>query len=146
MRLLRLAIPAAAMLLMVCAIGIFRITEIWDPWSRAAADDHSVNLNVAPAAVPAPAVGGTGENTVVHAGRGVPPFEVIVKPDQSLHDIAVQYLGGFDLQRLRQIRALNPKLTDPDHIEVGQKIWLPGPPPMPMAKSEVPPANVEKLQ
>jgi hypothetical protein len=57
----------------------------------------------------------------------------------------VQYLEGYDLQRLRQIQALNPKLTDPDHIEAGQKIWLPGPPPVSAAKNASPRANERKL-
>ena len=55
------------------------------------------------------------------------PFAITVEPDQTLQNISDQYLGGYDLQRLHQIQTLNPKLTDPDHIEVGQTIWLPGP-------------------
>jgi hypothetical protein len=47
----------------------------------------------------------------------------------------MQYLGGFDQKRLHQIQALNPKLTDPDHIEVGQNLWLPGPRSAPAEKS-----------
>ena len=72
-------------------------------------------------------------------------FEITVEPNQTLQDIAMKYLGDFDLKRLHQIQALNPKLTDPDHIETGQKIWLPGPPPVPVAKNATPPANARKL-
>ena len=72
-------------------------------------------------------------------------FEVTVEPNQTLQDIAVKYLGDFDLKRLHQVQALNPKLTDPDHIETGQKIWLPGPPPVPVARNATPPANAGKL-
>ena len=79
------------------------------------------------------------------AGSGSKSFEVTVEPDQTLQDIAVKYLGEFDLMRLHQIQALNPKLTDPDHIEAGQKIWLPGPPPVPVATNATPPASARKL-
>jgi hypothetical protein len=62
-----------------------------------------------------------------------------------LQNIAVKYLGDFDLKRLHQIQALNPKLTDPDHIVTGQTIWLPGPPPVPVARNATPPANARKF-
>lgn len=54
-------------------------------------------------------------------------FEITVEPNQRLQDIAVQYLGGFDIRRLHQIQALNPGLTDPNFILAGQKLRLPGP-------------------
>ena len=57
------------------------------------------------------------------------PFEVTVEANQSIGSIARQYLGEFNAERLRQIRALNPALTNPDHVEVGQKVLLPGPRP-----------------
>jgi nucleoid-associated protein YgaU len=57
------------------------------------------------------------------------PFEVRVEANQSIGSIARQYLGEFNAERLRQIRALNPSLTNPDHVQVGQKVLLPGPRP-----------------
>ena len=57
----------------------------------------------------------------------------------------MKYLGDFDLKHLHQIQALNPKLTDPDHIETGQKIWLPGPPRVPVATNATSLANARKL-
>jgi len=57
------------------------------------------------------------------------PFEVSVQPNQSIGSIARQYLGDFNAERLRQIRALNPWMTNPDHVQVGQKVLLPGPRP-----------------
>jgi general secretion pathway protein A len=57
------------------------------------------------------------------------PFEVRVEANQSVGSIARQYLGEFNAERLRQIRALNPSLTNPDHVEVGQTVLLPGPRP-----------------
>ena len=73
------------------------------------------------------------------------PLEIEVEPDQRLRDISVKYLGGYDLRRLHQMQALNPKLTDPDHIEVGQRLRLPGPPPVPAASGATLPATVREL-
>jgi nucleoid-associated protein YgaU len=52
-------------------------------------------------------------------------FAITVKPNQCVSDLALQYLGDFNEDRIREIQELNPSLTDPDHIEVGQTIWLP---------------------
>jgi type II secretory pathway predicted ATPase ExeA len=68
------------------------------------------------------------KSTPAPAVASVEPFEVKVANHQTLRDIAVQYLGEFNAERLRQIRALNPAMTNPDHIEPKQSIWLPGPP------------------
>jgi type II secretory pathway predicted ATPase ExeA len=56
------------------------------------------------------------------------PFKVEIAPHQTLREIALKYLGEFNEKRLQQIRALNPMLTNPNHIVPGQSIWLPGPP------------------
>jgi hypothetical protein len=37
------------------------------------------------------------------------PFAVIVRPNESLGDLAMQYLGDFDRDRTRQIQELNPE-------------------------------------
>jgi hypothetical protein len=50
---------------------------------------------------------------------------VTVAPKQTLHEISMQYLGGFDVQRFKQIKALNPGLDDPDHLQAGQRIRFP---------------------
>jgi type II secretory pathway predicted ATPase ExeA len=50
---------------------------------------------------------------------------VIAKPQQTLKEISLVYLGHFDQKLLGQIRSLNPGLTDPDHIQGGQLIQLP---------------------
>jgi len=50
---------------------------------------------------------------------------VIAKPQQTLKEISLIYLGHFDQQLLDEIRSLNPGLTDPDHIQGGQLIQLP---------------------
>ena len=70
-------------------------------------------------------------------------LEVTVEPNQWLEQISVEYLGGYDSQRLHQIQALNPDLTDPNHIEVGQKIRLPKPPPVTVASNPPTPVQCE---
>jgi general secretion pathway protein A len=61
--------------------------------------------------------------------KSTPPktasFAVTVKPNESIGDLALKYLGVFDQNSLREIQELNPQLTDPDHIEIGQTIYLP---------------------
>jgi hypothetical protein len=50
---------------------------------------------------------------------------VVVQSRQTLGQISLRRLGGYNPQLLAHIRALNPRLLDPDHIEVGQEIRLP---------------------
>jgi len=144
-RLLRFWIPAAAVLVVLCALGVVWLAGSWVPWLHAAADDRALDLKVPSASVPAPATTDTGETRATETAPNSAPFAITVEPDQTLQDISEQYLGGFDLHRLHQIQALNPKLTDPDHIETGQKIWLPGPPPVRIATNATPPASARKL-
>ncbi len=61
-----------------------------------------------------------------YASNGA-PFQVTVQPDQTLQDIATRNLGAWNLKILEQIKRLNPNLKDLDHLESGQKIWLPAP-------------------
>jgi general secretion pathway protein A len=68
--------------------------------------------------------------SVPYEGVEAPPYiEVTVAPQQTITDIATQNLGGFSGTVLHDIKALNPKLSDPDHIEIGQKLRLPKRPP-----------------
>ncbi len=134
-RRLRIWIPAAATLLMLCALSALWFAGSWIPWSHAAADEPTSDLKVPSAPVPAPVAADPGESRATETAPSGAPFSITVKPDQTLQDISEQYLGGFDIQRLHQIQALNPKLTDPDHIEAGQKIWLPGPRSAPVENS-----------
>jgi general secretion pathway protein A len=144
-RLLKFWVPAAAVLLVICVLGILGLTKLRVPQSSKTSDDRSLNLKVLPGSVPALAAADNGETRTTEPAPTTTPFEITVEPDRRLEDISVQYLGGFDLKRLHQIQALNPKLTDPDHIEAGQKIWLPGPPPLSAAKNAAPPAYKRNL-
>jgi len=85
------------------------------------------------------------KSTIAPAIARIEPFEVKVAPHQTLRDISLQYLGEFNAERLRQIRALNPTMTDPDHIEPKQRIWLPGPPATNAAESAVTPTDARSL-
>jgi type II secretory pathway predicted ATPase ExeA len=77
------------------------------------------------------------KTSVTATAPRVERFQVKVERHQTLRDIAVRYLGEFNESTLRQICALNPKLINPNHVEAGQKIWLPGPPAPNMAESAV---------
>ncbi|MGO8758732.1 MAG: hypothetical protein ACLQG3_11470 [Terracidiphilus sp.] len=83
---------------------------------------------------PAPAVVNASKNTVAELGLKAGSFQITAEPNQTLREISVRYLGVWDQKRLREIQALNPQLTDLDHLRVGQKIWLPAPEPTPVAQ------------
>jgi hypothetical protein len=51
--------------------------------------------------------------------------KVTVRPGETLQQIALRTLGQDDSQILKQIQQLNPRMTDPDHIEADQEIRLP---------------------
>ena len=140
-RRLKFWIPAAAALLIVCALSALWFTRSWVPWSSAAADERAPGLTVPLASTPAPAAAAAGETRAPETVPDRAPFAITVEPDQTLQDVSKQYLGGYDMQRLHQIQALNPKLKDPDHIEVGQKIRLPGPPSGPVEGDAKPPSG-----
>ncbi len=88
---------------------------------------------VAPAAavpaqtvVPPPAAASASSSSTEQAPRQVNPAGTIsVAPGQTLLEICVANFGKCDPEILREIRKLNPGLSNPDHIETGQKIRLP---------------------
>jgi general secretion pathway protein A len=51
--------------------------------------------------------------------------KVVVRPGETLQQIALRTLGQNDGQILKQIQQLNPRMTNPDHIEAEQEIRLP---------------------
>jgi general secretion pathway protein A len=50
---------------------------------------------------------------------------VMVAPGQTLLRICIEKFGNCTRELLQQIHELNPSLSDPDHIESGQKIRVP---------------------
>jgi general secretion pathway protein A len=67
------------------------------------------------------------EKTTINPVQNPSRFEVTVEANQTVAMIAKQYLGGFNQESLQMIKSLNPGLSNPNHIQPGQKIWLPGP-------------------
>jgi general secretion pathway protein A len=114
--------------LVLCAVGILGLVAFRTYQYRESADEHSLDQNAVPTSVPEPVAESAGATIATEPTPNTAQIEITVKAGQSLRDIAVQYLGGFDLQFLHQIQALNPALTNPDHIEIGQKIILPARP------------------
>jgi general secretion pathway protein A len=136
---------ATAALVVLSVAGILGLSGLRTSASHRTNDERLANPKPLSASIAAPVAANSAESDAAESDQSQENFQVIVQPDQRLQAIAEQYLGGFDLQRLRQIQALNPKLTDPDHIEVGQKIWLPGPPAAPMTKDVAVPASTRQL-
>jgi len=50
---------------------------------------------------------------------------IAARPQQTLQEISVLYLGRFDRHLFEEICSLNPELKDPNHIQAGQLIRLP---------------------
>jgi len=48
-----------------------------------------------------------------------------VTPGETLRGICVENFGSCNPQLLQEINRLNPRLSNLDHIEAGQKILLP---------------------
>ena len=142
---------AAAVLIVGSAIGVLASPGLQPFRSRIASDMHSLFETAFPSsgpsvvsaagstvkpggaglvnAVPPPRATASKESTTSsHSNANSESVAVTVKPNQTLRDICVQHWGNFDSQRLHQVEALNPWMADPDHIEAGQKLRLPGPP------------------
>jgi len=52
-------------------------------------------------------------------------FTYVVQPNDTVWNLCVWSVGRYDDAALSELRRLNPELTDPDRIEVGQQIRLP---------------------
>jgi general secretion pathway protein A len=138
------ALAAAA--LVVCVLGALALARFRTRLAPDTADTRSLNKSlVSPPTSQRPS-GGTGETSIAEQASSQSPFAITVAANEKLGDISVQYLGSYDLEHLRQIRKLNPDLANPDHIEVGQQIWLPGPAPRQVATGVTAPANVRRIQ
>jgi hypothetical protein len=59
------------------------------------------------------------------------PMPVQISQGQTLSRISVESLGRYDRQILDELRILNPWLSDPNHIQTGQRILIPSAPVVP---------------
>lgn len=143
--LVKLLVPAVALLLVVSVARVLMPAALRVYQSRIPAEVRSLDLKPLPPSVPVPVVANTSKPIVAEPTPKAAPIEITVEPHQRLGDIALQYLGSADLQSLRQIQALNPKLIDPNHIEPGQKIRVPDPLPATVSENAALPANVRNL-
>ena len=126
-RLIRPWSLAAAEVLLIAAVAAvgFAIRAAQSPQIPHALAAASKPLTVSPANSKAESM---DSQVVTAPAPETDRFQVKVARHETLRDIALKYLGEFDGKRLRQIRALNPNLNNPNHIVPGQTIWLPGPP------------------
>jgi type II secretory pathway predicted ATPase ExeA len=145
LKLLQTWAPAVTMLLVMCVLGTLGLTGFRSFQFRKTHVARSLNQKAPPVSFPAPATTDNGKTTATEPAPGTAQFVITVEAHQGLKDISVQYLGGYDIQRLHQIQALNPRLTDPDHIETGQKIRLPGPTPASVARDAKSQVSERKL-
>jgi LysM domain len=90
--------------------GIFAITLNHAPQNQAAASSRASAYDADPE--------DAGDAQVI---------TVLVRPNQTLEQLSVLYVGHFDADVYKEIRALNAGLNDPDHIEAGQFLRLPLP-------------------
>ena len=134
---------AAAVLLVVSVLSALAFPKVAPLWSQAKAQARKLFVKVPPSTHAVQAATEIGDASVAQSNSRPMSFQVVVGPNQRLSDIAAKYLGNFDQERLHQIQALNPKLTDPDHIEVGQTLWLPGLLPVKRPDTEIPGSDPE---
>ena len=119
----KLGVTAAAALILVVATAV--------PWRSAPNTEHEIRSsgpNVQ-SVVPIVSVPAHTDSAPMQmdggSQRADKTVEITVEPHQMLSQIALQYMGEFNQQSLKEIRTLNPDLTDPNMIQPGQKIRLP---------------------
>lgn len=105
------------------AMHVTRQNTIAVPLPKASPSDTKFLASI----FPTPEVSDMGRSAGADYVSNGAPFQVTVQPDQTLQDIATRNLGAWNLKILEQIKRLNPNLKDLDHLEAGQKIWLPAP-------------------
>lgn len=118
----------AAAVVVVIGIGVFAFSEFPRIRAHKMAEVQSIESKPALAAAATPVAEIPGRTPVVAVTSKEGSFKIKVAPHQTLRDIVIKYYGEFDENRLSQIRALNPLLTNPNHIVPGQSLWLPGRP------------------
>jgi general secretion pathway protein A len=69
----KLWVPAAAVVLVMCVLGVLRVTEHRTPQVRTTIEDRSLNLPVAPSSAPASATPAVGKTIVTEPAAAVTP-------------------------------------------------------------------------
>ncbi len=128
---LKLGIPLAVAL--VAGLFFFRSTPnriASQPVSSSRSDAQQSSVS-APASAPVPtalpvvSMEATIPLPALSQGQPEQPTAVTVAPHETISKISMGRLGKYDQEVLEKIRALNPWLSDPNHIEPGQTIVVP---------------------
>ncbi len=88
-----------------------------------ASSPNATTVPAPPVATPPPAA--PSVDTQAPPDNEPKTVKVTVRPGETLQQIALRTLGQDDSQILKQIQQLNPRMTNPDHIEADQEIRLP---------------------
>ena len=122
-------VPAMASL---CAILLLAVASgaSWKSRLRTPPLDSFPVVEAATLAPPPPSAAAPRElanaiETPSAASAMVTTLAILVEKDDTLRQLSLRYLGRFDLDALIQICTLNPEITNPDHIEAGQRIRIP---------------------
>lgn len=94
-------------------------------------NDHPAPLTNAASVHPAPVAplvetpSTAAANLPAPASDSAQTVKVVVRPGETLQQIALRHLGKDNSDLIKQIQQLNPSLKNPDHIEADQEIRLP---------------------
>jgi general secretion pathway protein A len=89
------------------------------------AEKSSVSAQVTASAAVVGTETASGSPDVAHSANSNDSMVVDILPGDTLHDLCIQAFGRCDDQMVARIQALNPWLTNPNHIEAGQQILVP---------------------
>lgn len=114
-------VPALAAMLILSALAVLGVSRHYK--TRSVSPTHLQTTTQSTPSRPAMTSATTEEITA--GSPRTETFEITVRAQESLSDIAVRHLGSFDRELLHKIQLLNPNITDPDIIQPGQKIRIP---------------------
>jgi type II secretory pathway predicted ATPase ExeA len=100
----------SALVLLAFLLTLYVSTKLWLSQSEAESSNNSAILASSKPAHPSPLV-----EPVVH----------VVQQDETLEKIARSYFGYSNAALLTEIAKLNPAMTNPDQLQIGQRILLP---------------------
>ena len=106
------------------------------PCSRPVSPPNTATVDAPTVTAPPPAA--LSVDTQAAPDNESKTMKVMVRPGETLQQIALRTLGQDDSQILKQIQRLNPRMTNPDHIEADEEIRLPQ-----ISKASTPPPVAE---